>query len=196
MKRNQYRYGFTPLHVGNHEDAKNGEYMCDPITGSPAMKTKEGNIIASGMLSRLAMHKDRLNNQLMINNFTSVSIYSLDRTSNLLTQEYKPNDNMLDDDVDLNMSFKKMMISFDMDVLEKGEADIMHISSYDPSIKVVYSITDTGEDVELVQKLSQYNESVITVNSIDMTIKSISIVSDPGAPSTIKYILYSILLAF
>ena len=196
MKNDQYRYSFTPLYVGNHSDALNGEYMCDPVTGLPAIKMESGEVFSSGLFTRLTNHKDRLNTRLVDNSLTSVAIYQLDRNQNTMALNLNVDENILDEIVDLNAGMKKMMLSFDMDILEKGTDDVLMMSEYDPTVEMVYSITDDSENISIKKKLSEFNESPVDVNTTDMTIKSIKILSDESAPNGVKFILYSLLIAF
>ena len=196
MKNDQYRYSFTPLYVGNHSDALNGEYMCDPVTGLPAIKMESGEVFSSGLFTRLTNHKDRLNTRLVDNSLTSVAIYQLDRNQNTMALNLNVDENVLDEIVDLNAGMKKMMLSFDMDILEKGTDDVLMMSEYDPTVEMVYSITDDSENISIKKKLSEFNESPVDVNTTDMTIKSIKILSDESAPNGVKFILYSLLIAF
>ena len=196
MKNDQYRYSFTPLYVGNHSDALNGEYMCDPVTGLPAIKMNSGEVLSSGLLSRLSTHKDRLNNRLINNSLTSVSIYQLDRNQNTMALNLTANENILDATVDLDAGNKQIMISFDMDILEKGKDDVLMLSEYDPNIEIIYTITDNSADISIRKKLSEFNDTPITVNTTDMNIKSIKILPDNSAPNGVKFILYSLLIAF
>ena len=196
MKNDQYRYSFTPLYVGNHSDALNGEYMCDPVTGLPAIKMDSGEVLSSGLLSRLSTHKDRLSNRLIDYSLTSLAIYQLDRNQNTMALDLIAGENILDDIVDLNAGNKQIMISFDIDILEKGKDSVLMLSEYDPTIEMVYTITDDSDDISISKKLSEFNESPIDVNATDMTIKSIKILPNESAPSGVKFILYSLLIAF
>ena len=197
MKRGQYRYSFTPLHIGNHSDAMDGEYLCDPITGLPGMKTSNGEIISSGLLNRLSSHRDRLNTKLAFNGMTTSSIYQLEFDANTTgTREAVFDLNLLDGDVDIVAPNGKIMLSFDMDILEKGTDDIMFFSQYDPIIDITYEVTGTGATSVYTSHVSTMSESPIILNDTDLTIKSIVMKNDGYVPATIKCILYSILIAF
>lgn len=196
MKNNKYRYSFTPLYVGNHHDALNCEYMCDPITGSPAMKTDKGEIIVTGLLNRLAMHRDRVNTALALNNMTAVSIYHLELDDNTGSTELTPGVNMMDDVVDFDEPIDEALLSIDMDVLDKGHDDVMLFSSYQPIINIEYQKENDGEIFTITRPLSVISEVPIKLDGPNVTITSISIQPDENIPETIKFILYSILIAF
>lgn len=197
MKRNQYRYSFTPLYIGNHEDALNGEMMCDPVTGLPAMKTDDGDILTSGLLSRLNTHKDRLNAMLINNNLTAVSIYQIDTNRNTMAINVTPDVNILDDIIDVNLPCKRFMFSMDMDVLEKGTDGVLFPSEYDPVISMIYAEKDgvVTNNITLSRKLSQWNESPVEIDASDLNIKDIRIAMDNNQPEYVKFIIYSMLLA-
>ncbi len=196
MKKGQYRYGFTPMHIGNHADAQAGEYMCDPVTGAPGIKTDNGEIISSGILTRLANHKDKMITTLAFNGMSNMSIYQLELNDNTRSVDCIPEQNILDDIVDLDAPVNKMMISLDMDVLEKGADDVMLFSNYDPVISIVYETENNGIDQILDLPLSTLNTVPIKLNGTNVAFKSIGIKQDTNAPSTLKCILYSILMSF
>ena len=197
MKRGQYRYSFTPLHIGNHSDAKDGEYLCDPITGLPGMKTSNGDVISSGLLNRLSAHKDRLNTKLAFNGMATSSIYQLEFDTNTTgTREAVFNNNLLDGDVEITVSNGRFMLSFDMDVLEKGDDNIMIFSQYDPVLDITYEMSGSGTTSIYTSHISNISESPIVLDGTDFTIKSIVMKNDGYVPATIKCILYSILIAF
>lgn len=196
MKKGQYRYGFTPMHIGNHADAQAGEYMCDPVTGAPGIKTDEGEIISSGLLTRLSNHKDKLATTLAFNGMSNMSIYQLELNDNTRSVNCLAGQNILDETVDLNSPVNKMMLSLDMDILEKGDSDVMMFSNYDPTISIVYEIENDGEEQTLEIPLSTLNTVPININGINVAFKSISVKPDIDAPSTLKCILYSILMSF
>lgn len=196
MKKGQYRYSFTPLHIGNHSDAKNGEYMCDPITGSPGMKTESGEIISAGFLTRLANHKDKFSTKLAFNGMTAVSIYQIEMNDNTRTVDVRPDTNILDEAVVFESPVDRMMVSIDMDILEKGAEDVMMLSQYDPTVILEYQKSNNGTVEEIQKPLSALNETILHVDGYDVSIQSIKLRLDGTVPQTLKCILHSILVAF
>ena len=196
MRQDQYRYGFTPLYIGAHDDARDNEYMCDPVTGAPGIKTDNGEIISSGILTRLANHKDKMITTLAFNGMSNMSIYQLELNDNTRSVDCVLGQNILDETVDLDAPISKMLMSLDIDVLEKGADDVMMFSNYDPTISIIYEIENNGVDQTLELPLSTLNTVPIKLNGTNVAFKSISIKPDTNVPTTLKCILYSILISF
>ena len=198
MANGSYRYSFTPLHIGNHNDARKGEYMCDPVSGAPGMKTEEGEILSYGFISRLAQHKTTMMDKLSYHSMAGVSVYQLELNDNTRCTVVNPDTNVFDDECDFGLPVKRLMISIDMDILEKGTDDVMMLSEFDPTIKLEYALdsSDPTNITSVQLPLTQINNMVFDINSNSMVFKGIYMVDDGSLPNTLKCILHSILVAF
>lgn len=192
MKNDQYRYAFTPLHVGNHEDALYGEYMCDPITGSPGMKMRDGTIISIGELDRKTNHKNAFQQQITFQGVDYSAIYMLECNENTVTKEIVPGNNILDESVTLG-TIENILFSIDADILETGMNDVRMFSQYNPTFHFEFLVGTETETHDITY--NELKENPIKIGSSDVVLNSISMVADPLAPSTLKCILHSILVA-
>ena len=200
MKNEQNRYGFTPLHIGKHEDAMTGEYMCDPITGGPGMKSEDGTIISSNLINRLVMHKNNMNQMLMRNNVMNMSIFHAESDTNTQVQLIIKNTQILDCAIELNDEsmdkIKAFAVSLDIDVLTEGYQSVMNFSDYMPMIEMVY--TADGSQNTIKMSLEKFNNNIILLDTTSLTIDSIKVVTEPDDEiiDSLKLILHSILVAF
>ena len=190
MKQGQYRYGFTPLHVGNHDDAKIGEYMCDPITGSPGMKMEDGTIISIGELDRLANHRNTFTQKIAFQGVDYTSVYLLENT---VTKEIIPGQNILDDIVSTGRYVKYMLFSIDADILENGANDVRAFSQYNPLFHFEFTTSNGPKTADVTY--TDLKETPILIDGNDVIIDTIYMVEDENAPTTLKCILHSILMA-
>lgn len=196
MKQNQYRYGFTPLHIGAHDDAKNGEYMCDPVTGAPGMRLPDGTVIASGSLDRLATHKDRFGDSLLYGNMGYASIYNVEPLSGIETaKEVTLGADIAEEPIQLG-KVSKFRVSLDIAVLKAGNMGVLGAHDYNPTIKITYTID--GEEHTASFGLGELAENDIVTNMAETEIKTITVEkeSETDDVTGIKMILYSILVAF
>ena len=200
MKKGQYRYGFTPLHIGNHVDARNGEYLCDPVTGDPGMKDADGSIISTGILNRLNSHKDRFSDLLASYNLQSMSIYHVEPTQNTHAIVVTKDSALIEEPIELDGIVKKFMMSIDMDVLEKGLQDVMQHSAYMPRIEIGYKTASNPDAVNVtITTLNDLNNSFILLTQDPLvSIDHITLLPETGGDTmdNVKCVLHSVLVAF
>lgn len=199
MRKHRYRYSFTPLHIGNHHDAENGEYMCDPINGAPCMKDIKGDIIPTGAIDRLNIHKNTFTEALSVNNLAHLSIYHLEPENTSGVRDVTKDDELLEEPIVVDEPVNKFVISVDMDILHKGCQDVMTASDYVPMIEVKYrnNIPDGGR-YTVVSSLSALPSTVITANVDKFKLESIKLLpaQETDTMEGYKCILHSILIAF
>lgn len=202
MKKGQYRYGFTPLWLGNHDDARDGEYLCDPVTGDPGMKDADGTVISTGILNRLNSHKERFYDVLSGFNRQYMDIYHIEPTENTHASVVKANDNLIEEAItEVPDGTKTFMISIDMDVLEKGLMNVMQHSSYMPNIKITYKTIGSDDAKMTITSLDTTNHSnlIMTTDAIT-SIDSITLLPSTGEDASsmdeLKCVLHSVLIAF
>ena len=202
MKKGQYRYGFTPLHIGSHSDARNGEYLCDPVTGDPGMKDADGSIISTGILNRLNSHKDRFGDLLASYNLQNMSIYHVEPTQNTHAIVVTKDSALIEEPIELDGIVKKFMLSIDMDVLEKGYQDVMQHSSYMPRVEIGYKTASNPDAVNVtITTLDDLNNSFILLTrdpliSIDHITLLPETNEDTDTMDNVKCVLHSVLVAF
>ena len=192
MKNDQYRYAWTPLHIGSHDDAKKGEYMCDPITGAPGMKNQDGSIIATGELDRLNIHMANFQNTLGYMNLLGKDIYQIQFNENTSSRDVTDGNNFLDEPIELtDITINKMVLSLDVQVLTKGYKDVMTFSEVVPMVNIELT---NGEESKTIQiPLNTIAEKPIEIYSSSLVITGISL-SIPEDVD-VKCVLHSILLA-
>ena len=196
MKRDQYRYGWSPLYIGAHEDAKAGEYMCDPVTGAPGMKNKDGSVIPTGELDRLNVHKSRLQDSLGNNCLLGLDIYHVQFEENTTAKDVVFNENILDDEITIEKTISKAVLSLDLQVLKRGYQDVLVSSDYVPKVEIQYTVVGCERET-IVVPYNDLQETVLNVSGSGMTIHSITVKpeNDDTNDIQIKCILHSILLA-
>lgn len=197
MKKDQYRYGWSPLFIGSHDDAKSGEYLCDPITGAPGMKNPDGSVIAYGELDRLSAHKSNFLNTLSFANLASLDVYQLQFNENTASRDVTSGENVLDEPVIIeNTPVTTMVLSLDLQVLTKGYKNVMTYSDYVPMVEIQYTIGDSLMQTETVSA-DVLQGTKIDIYGNGVTIHSIAIKpANPDEPMTdVKCVLHSILLA-
>lgn len=194
MRNGQYRYGWTPLHIGAHGDAKNGEYMCDPLTGSPGMKMQDGSIIASESLYRLDAHKQNFYNLLLTIGAGNLTMYQLNINDNPVAKDVKFNTNILDSELVIEEPVERVHISFDMDVLERGSNDVLMTSANQPFLMIDVDIDGVSETLQLSLQELPYTNCISKIGS-KLTIRSMMLVPNTTNVKVIN-ILHSILIAF
>lgn len=199
MRKHRYRYSFTPLHIGNHYDAENGEYMCDPITGSPCMKDLKGDIIPTGAIDRLNIHKNTFNEALAVNNLANLDVYHLEPENTAGVREVTKGDELLEEVIETNMAVTKFVVSIDMDILHKGCQDVMTTSDYNPIIEITFK-NDIPDGITQTVKiaLSILSTTVISANLDSLKLLSIKLLpeNEDDTMEQYKCILHSILIAF
>jgi hypothetical protein len=225
MKNGQYRFGFTPMYIGSHEDALPGEYMCDPITGLPGVKdVNDQTILPGGNIQRLVCHRNNFANVLMRNGFTDMTIYQLEFEENTTAKLVVRDQNILDVDnfevlsaANGDITPSDIGFSIDADVLEEGFNNVMKLSKYTPIVTVHYKYVETATGNEITgtmsAKLSALQESMLAIVTSDkdengtiiediytgFTIEKITIGAQAGDEEIFdskKIILHSILIAF
>ena len=197
MKNDQYRYGWSPLYIGSHEDALAGEYMCDPNTGAPGMKNSDGSVIPIGELDRLNVHKANLQNSLGNNGLLGLDIYHVQFNENTTSKNVIPGENILDDEITINEVVTKAVLSLDLQILKRGYMDVMTASSYIPNIEVQYTVSGESDRRTVTIPYNDLQETILDVYGDNITIHSIVVNPDSGDENMdhVKCILHSILLA-
>lgn len=175
MKNGQYRFGFTPMYIGSHDDALPGEYMCDPITGLPGVKdVNDQTILPGGNIQRLVCHRNSFASTLARNGFTGMTIYQLEFDENTTAKMVMNGVNILDAEnfevlsaTDGELTPNKVCFSIDADVLEEGTNNVMRLSKYDPIVTVYYKYMKTEAMNEMVgaltSPLSALPESMLSI---------------------------------
>ena len=197
MKRDQYRYGWSPLYIGAHEDAKAGEYMCDPVTGAPGMKNKDGSVIPTGELDRLNVHKSRLQDSLGNNCLLGLDIYHVQFDENTTAKDVVFNENVLDEEISINDTVTKAVLSIDLQVLKRGYQDVLVSSDYIPRVEIQYTVVN-HERRTVVIPYNDLQETILDVSGSGITIHSVTVKpesDDANEEVQVKCILHSILLA-
>lgn len=209
MKNGQYRYGFTPMHIGSHEDALPGEYMCDPLTGLPGIKNEtDETIIPGGSISRVVAHENIFTTELTNIGMSRTDIYQLQFNENVTSKLIAPNTSVLDDNsgvlIETNVP-EKICFSLDLDIMAADSQNVMGLVECDPTVVIDYNYLVGGIQAEehIECKLSALRRSPVTTSTgndvTNFTISNISIIENPdSAPdlSGVKMILHSILMAF
>lgn len=210
MKNGQYRYGFTPMHIGSHEDALPGEYMCDPMTGLPGIKdSSDGTILPGGSINRVVSHKSRFLNELSTMGMDGITgVYQLQFTDNTTSKLIIPNVSILDEqDIEIvdGDTPDRIYLSLDVDILAADSNNVMGLVTCDPTVIIdCYYFVDDEMLTENVQvNLSNLSRCPIVpsrdgyltkFNITDIHISE-NINSAPDL-SQVKMILHSILIAF
>lgn len=209
MKNGQYRYGFTPMHIGSHEDALPGEYMCDPLTGLPGIKDEtDETIIPGGSISRVVAHENIFMNELINIGMARSDIYQLQFGNNVTSKLITPGVSVLDGEqgtlIEDNVP-EKICFSLDIDIMAADSQNVMGLVECDPNVVIEYSYLVSGisANERIEGKLSDLRRSPVTTSPsnevTNFTISNISIVENPdSAPdlSGVKMVLHSILMAF
>ena len=199
MKKHRYRYSFTPLHIGNHHDAENGEYMCDAITGSPCMKDIKGDIIPTGEIDRLNIHKNNFNEALAINNLSHLDVYHLEQEDKPGTREVTKGDEMLEGVINTEASITKFVMSIDMDILHKGCQDVMTISDYNPIIEITFKDDVPDAPTQSIKvNLAILSATIIRANLEKFKLLSVKLLpeNEDDTMEEYKCIIHSMLIAF
>lgn len=199
MKQGQYRYGWTPLYLGNHFDAHLGEYLCDPVTGSPGMKNQDGTVVPIGIIERLNIHKKTFKEALVNANVGYMDIYYLEPDDNTQAKELEKGMNMLDSIFEIYGARSFIAISADVDVLTKGTADVLTRTDYNPNVNVVYTVDASGKPITETIPLVSLKNHVFNVKANALVvINSISLQPENAIDdlSLFKLILHSILVAY
>ena len=225
MKNGQYRFGFTPMYIGSHEDALPGEYMCDPVTGLPGVKdVNDETILPGGSIQRLVCHRNNFANILARNGYTDMTIYQLEFEENTTAKVVTRDTNVLDVEefdvrsaVNSELTPQRIAFSMDVDVLEEGFNSVMRLSQYDPTVQIDYKYIVTNGQIEktgtFTAKVSALADSVLNiVTTVEdesgsmvqdactgFTITDFKLVAESGDEGTFdakKVILHSILIAF
>lgn len=202
MKNGQYRYGFTPLHVGNHMDARIGEYLCDPITGLPGIKNEDETVFVGANINRMQNHKVAFNNMLMLDGIPHKSIYQLEFDENTTSKLVTKGHNILDSGteyeiVGADIPVDKVAISLDIDILEIGHNNVLRLSDYEPNVNIEYTVD--GNTVSKTLPFSALDKYVFEVNGNGFTLNKITLTPQADNDDTmdhLKIIIYSILIAF
>lgn len=198
MRNDQYRYAWAPLHIGAHDDAKTGEYMCDPLTGSPGMKMEDGSIIATESLYRLNNHRNNFYNHLLSIGSGDLTIYQLDVNGNPVAKYIAFNTNILDSELVIDEPTEKLYMSFDMDVLTRDANNVLVASSYDPVVIIDIEVDGNMYTITVPFHALVYTTCIHTSGS-RIVVKSIMLGEDSYSDfdaANIVNILHSILVAF
>lgn len=209
MKEGQYRYGFTPMHIGAHDDAMPGEYMCDPLTGLPGIKDEsDETIIPGGSINRVVSHKNKFNVDLGNNGMTRANIYQLQFANNTASKRIYPSVSILEEvgvQIIDTTTPRDICLSLDIDILYPDSKKIMGLTEYDPivDIEYYYYVGDTKVVGHFSSLLSYLSTTPISIYSEGDTrgfyINSIYISDNPEYGyrlNDFKMILHSILIAF
>ena len=225
MQNGQYRFGFTPMYIGSHDDALPGEYMCDPLTGLPGVKdVNDQTILPGGSIQRLVCHKNSFANTLLRKGYVGLSIYQLEFEENTTAKLVTRDVNVLDVEnfevlsvSDGDFTPGDIGVSIDADVLEEGYNNVMRLSQYDPIVTINYKYTETSTSKEKTGSISstlsalqesmiviitavQNKDKTITENAFTgLTIESITFGANADEEDIFdskKIILHSILIAF
>lgn len=210
MKQGQYRYGFTPMHIGSHEDALPGEYMCDPLTGLPGIKdSSDETIIPGGSINRVVTHKNKFMNDLSGIGMSRADIYQLQFNDNITSKIVTVEKSLLDgDDITLveGNTPDKISFSLDIDILAADSQNVMGLIDCDPSVSIefFYTLNGVKETGHVESLLSALSQSPVIINDSgnigsDLHITDISIRGNDYTGydlANVKMILHSILVAF
>ena len=209
MKEGQYRYGFTPMHIGSHDDAMPGEYMCDPLTGLPGIKDEsDETIIPGGSINRVVSHKNKFNAELGNIGMTRANVYQLQFADNVTSKLITPNTSILEEtDVEIidTPTPRDICLSLDVDILTADTKKVMGLTEYDPIVRVEYYYYAGGTKISehFSALLSYLSTTPISIyhssGAKGFYLDSISIQDNPEAGyslSDMKVILHSILIAF
>ena len=196
MKNDQYRYGWAPLHIGSHDDARAGEYMCDPVTGAPGMKGEDGSVIPTGELDRLNVHKTNLQTSLANNSLLGLDVYHVQFEENTTAKNITSGENILDDEITINEVCTKAVLSLDLQILKRGYKDVLTTSCYEPNIEIQYTVVGR-ERRTVVIPYNDLQETILDVSGDGITIHSVIVnpKTEGDDMTQVRCILHSILLA-
>lgn len=142
------------------------EIMLHKETGQMLIRTTSGDVISYDYLTRLKGQEDAVT--LMAYNMDiSGDLYSLDFDDRELPEILTENTNLLSAPLTITNNYlKKIMISVDVDVIEKGEID--KITTNEPWVQIDFKATYNASTITKTFKLqlSEMNSRVILASEI------------------------------
>lgn len=178
----QDRFAIIPLYTNHYEYALNGEFMIDPLAGTPGIKLANGKVVMVGEEGRLRYHAMQFENELSYYGMRNAIIKHAKFDDDSHIHLYESGNNLLDDPIyiDDQEKIKKLCISLDLDILSEVEASPkMHMTNIDPEVIVKYSV-DMGVKKEYRCKLSELRMTIENLDTISLAINEIILPSDLG----------------
>lgn len=168
------RWAVTPLYTTNHKYALTGEYLCDPNTGEPAIKRKDGTVINVSEIARINYHLETFSTALSYLGMRTSKVFSIvpDNDDHVFVYD----GNGLDDEIKLESEnqIKKAVVSLDISVLEKVEgSNMLRMIDRDPVVNLEYVIGNGVVTRTVSMKASDLNYNTIPINDKSFTLKAI-----------------------